>query len=221
MIGIGWSKVQWLVTAMLVGLGFGLQEIFANFISGLMLLFERPIRIGDTVTVGNVSGTVTRMRIRATTVTDWDRKELIIPNKEFITGQVINWSLSDPVLRTTVSVGIAYGSDTARAEEVLYRVAREDPSVLEDPEPRVLFTGFGASSLDFEVRVFIPNIEHFLQTKHRLHKAIDQAFREADIEIAFPQRDIHIRSVHPPVRLIQDDPGRKIAEIPPDADPAP
>jgi len=97
-IGVGWSKVQWLVAAISVGLGFGLQEIFANFVSGLMLLFERPIRIGDVVTVGGITGTVTRIRIRATTITDWDRKELVIPNKEFITGQVVNWTLSDAMV---------------------------------------------------------------------------------------------------------------------------
>jgi potassium efflux system protein len=194
-IGIGWSKVQWLVAAVSVGLGFGLQEIFANFVSGIVMLFERPIRIGDTVTVGNVSGTVTRMRIRATTITDWDRKELIIPNKEFITGQVINWSLTDQVLRIVIPVGIAYGSDTEKAEKVLYRVADKDPIVMKDPPPRVLFLGFGDSSLSFELRVYIPSIEHLLTTKHNLHKAIDAAFREAGIEIAFPQRDIHVRSI--------------------------
>lgn len=201
-VGIGWSKVQWLIAAISVGLGFGLQEIFANFVSGLMLLFERPIRIGDTVTVGNVSGTVTRIRIRATTITDWDRKELIIPNKEFITGQVINWSLSDSLLRVTVTVGIAYGSDTDKAEKLLYQVVRDEPNVLADPEPRVLFLEFGDSSLNFDVRVYIPSVDYFLQTKHRLHKAIDNAFREAGIEIAFPQRDIHVRSIRSALPIV-------------------
>lgn len=194
-IGVGWSKVQWLVAAISVGLGFGLQEIFANFVSGLMLLFERPIRIGDTVTVGEITGTVTRIRIRATTITDWDRKELVIPNKEFIAGQVVNWTLSDAMVRITIPVGIAYGSDTDLAEQLLHRVAKEEPNVLNEPEPYVLFMGFGSSSLDFELRVYVASVEHRLQTRHVLHKAIDQAFRKAGVEIAFPQHDLHIRTV--------------------------
>ncbi|UCG32253.1 MAG: mechanosensitive ion channel [Phycisphaerales bacterium] len=200
-IGVGWSKVQWLAAAVTVGLGFGLQEIFANFVSGLMLLFERPIRIGDTVTVGNVNGTVTRIRIRATTITDWDRKELVIPNKEFITGQVINWSLSDSILRATVPVGIAYGSDTDLAEELLYKVAAETENALAEPKPKVLFVGFGDNSLNFELRVFVPHVEYLLSTRHALHKAIDAEFRKAGIEIAFPQRDIHVRSIHQPLAV--------------------
>jgi potassium efflux system protein len=205
-IGVSWTKVQWLIAALSVGLGFGLQEILANFVSGVILLFERPIRIGDTVTVGDVSGTVTRIRIRATTITDWDRKELIIPNKEFITGQVINWSLSDPTLRVIVPVGIAYGSDTRKAEEILYEVARKEPMVLEDPAPRVLFLGFGDSALLFELRVYIATIDHFLLTKHVLHKAIDDAFRAAGIEISFPQRDIHIRSIRDGLKVTSNAP---------------
>ena len=124
-IGIGWSSIQWLVAAIGVGLGFGLQEIFANFISGLIILFERPIRVGDVVSVGDVSGTVSRIRTRATWITAFDRKELLVPNKEFVTGQLINWTLSDAVLRLSIPVGIAYGSDTNRAIEVLEQVAKE------------------------------------------------------------------------------------------------
>jgi len=195
-IGIGWSKVQWLAAAITVGLGFGLQEIFANLVSGLILLFERPIRIGDTVTVGDITGTVTRMRIRATTITDWNRKELVIPNKEFVVGQVVNWTLSDPILRCIIPVGIAYGSDTKLAEQVLHRVVDEEPLVLKEPRPRVHFLGFGDSSLNFEVRAFIDSIDQLLNVKHALHMAIDREFRRAGIEIAFPQRDIHVRSIH-------------------------
>lgn len=194
-VGIGWSKVQWLVAAVGLGLGFGLQEIFANFISGLILLFERPIRVGDTVTVGGINGTVTKINIRATTITDFDRKELVVPNKEFVTGQLINWSLTDSVLRLVVPVGIAYGSDTKLAEEILYQVAVDENLVLEEPPPKVVFYNFGASSLDFELRVFTKDVEALIQARHTLHMAIDDAFRKAGIEIAFPQRDIHLRSV--------------------------
>jgi potassium efflux system protein len=202
-IGIGWQKVQWLAAAVTVGLGFGLQEIFANFVSGLIILFEQPMRVGDTVTVGDISGTVTKIRIRATTITDWDRKELVVPNKEFITGRLINWSLSDTVLRIVIPVGIAYGSDTALAEKILYEVAEAAPNVLDEPRPTVLFKDFGASSLDFDLRVYIPSIDYYIPTIHALHRAIDDAFRKADIEIAFPQRDIHIRSVEVPFPIAQ------------------
>jgi len=201
-IGVGWAKVQWLVAAMTVGLGFGLQEIFANLVSGLMLLFERPIRIGDTVTVADISGTVTRIRTRATTIVGWDRKELIIPNKEFITGKVVNWTLSDSVLRLIMPVGIAYGSNTQLAREVLTRIVREHPNVLADPAPRILFMGFGESSLDFEARVYIGSIDHYLCTLDDINNAIDQEFRKAGIEIAFPQRDIHIRSNHEALPIV-------------------
>ncbi|MBN2446025.1 MAG: mechanosensitive ion channel [Phycisphaerae bacterium] len=213
-IGVGWSKVQWLVAAMTVGLGFGLQEIFANLVSGLMLLFERPIRIGDTVTVADISGTVTRIRTRATTIVGWDRKELIIPNKEFVTGNVVNWTLSDSTLRLIVPVGIAYGSSTQLARDTLLRIACQNPNVLDDPPPRVIFMGFGDSTLNFEVRIYIGTIDHYLSTLDEMNSAIDQEFRAAGIEIAFPQRDIHIRSIKDTLSLSHpdNDPSRKPRE---------
>ena len=203
-IGIGWSSIQWLVAAIGVGLGFGLQEIFANFISGLIILFERPIRVGDVVTVGDVSGTVSRIRTRATWITAFDRKELLVPNKEFVTGQLINWTLSDAVLRLSIPVGIAYGSDTSRAIQVLEQVARESRRVLRDPRPQVLFIAFGDSSLSFELRVFVRSVEQLFTTRHELHMSVDKAFREAGIEIAFPQRDLHVRSLPVGLKLPPD-----------------
>ncbi len=194
-IGIGWSKVQFLAAAITVGLGFGLQEIFANFVSGLIILFERPIRVGDTVTIGNISGKVSCIRIRATTITDWDRKELVIPNKEFVTGQVINWSLTDPTLRLRIPVGVAYGSDTALVTRLLLQAAHNHPLVLKDPEPQAFFHEFGDSALNFELRVFIPHLEHLWPVRHDLHTTIDRLFRENQIEISFPQHDLHIRSI--------------------------
>ena len=190
-IGFRWSSVQWLVAALGVGLGFGLQEIVANFICGLIVLFERPFRVGDTVTIGEVNGTVSRIRIRATTILDWDRKELIVPNKEFITGQLINWSLSDPISRFKINVGIAYGSDTELAEKLLLKVLSENPLVLKDPKPSAYFLGSGDNSLNFELRLFINNIDHRLPVQHEVHKAVDREFRKAGIVIAFPQRDVH------------------------------
>lgn len=194
-IGIGWSSIQWLVAAVGLGLGFGLQEIFANFISGLIILFERPIRVGDTVSVGEIHGKVTKIRIRATWITAFDRKELIVPNKAFVTGQLVNWTLSDQVLRLTVPVGVAYGSDTQLAIDTLLGVARECRAVLSDPRPQAFFLGFGDSSLSFELRAFVRTVDQLFLTRHALHMAIDKAFRERGIEIAFPQRDLHLRSV--------------------------
>ncbi|MCC7388339.1 MAG: mechanosensitive ion channel [Phycisphaerales bacterium] len=192
---IPWRSAQWLAAAFTFGLAFGLQEIFANFVSGLIILFEQPIRVGDTVTVGSASGSVSKIRMRATTITDWDNKELVIPNKTFITDQIVNWTLSNPVTRVVVPVGIAYGSDTELARDILLRVARDCPHTLDEPQPRALFLGFGDSSLSFELRTFIDTIDNLLATKSDLHFRIDRAFREAGIEIAFPQRDLHLRSV--------------------------
>jgi len=191
-LGVGWSKVQWLIAALSVGLGFGLQEIFANFISGIVLLIERPIRVGDIVTVDKISGRVTRIRIRATTVMDFDRRELVVPNSSFITGNLINWTLTDPVIRMRIVVGVAYGSDTAKVESLLLAEARKHSIVLDDPQPQVIFSEFGSSALTFWLHVFIPHRDLLLDVQHDLHMAIDQAFREAGIVIAFPQRDLHI-----------------------------
>jgi potassium efflux system protein len=150
-IGIGWEKVQWLIAAMTVGLGFGLQEIFANFVSGLIILFEQPIRVDDVVTIGDVTGIVAKIRIRATTIRRWDQRALVVPNKEFITGRLIHWTLSDNVLRREFVVGIAYGSDVSKAERILLEVVRANPLVLEEPKPVVIFKNFGDSNLEFEL----------------------------------------------------------------------
>ncbi len=194
-LGLQWSSVQWLVAAMSVGLGFGLQEIFGNFVSGIIILLERPVRMGDLVTVNGTTGWVTRVQLRATTITDFDRREMIVPNKKFITDDVTNWTLTDPITRLVIPVGIAYGSDTQLACQTLMEVARANTFVLADPEPMVVFTQFGASSLDLELRVFIPERQHVVEVQHDLHMEIDRLFRERKIEIAFPQQDVHIRSI--------------------------
>jgi len=207
-IGIGWAKVQWLVAAMTVGLGFGLQEIFANFISGLIILFEQPVRVDDIVTVGDVTGKVTMIKIRATTIRKWDQRELIVPNKEFITGRLVNWTLSDSTLRMIFPVGIAYGSDIRKAEKILYGIAGSDQRVLDDPKPVVVFTAFGASSLDFELRVYFSGMDKYIPLWHDINCAIDDAFRKAGVEIAFPQQDLHLRSVDPDLSNLLGGPGK-------------
>ena len=193
-IGIGWDQVQWLVAALGLGLGFGLKEIFSNFFSGLILLLERPIRVGDTVTLGSLSGAVSNINIRATTITDWDRKEIIVPNNTFITSSLINWARSDPITRVVIPVGVAYDSDPARVHEVLLAVATAHPLVVKDPAPAVLFLKFGDSALEFEVRVFVRELANRLPVTHELHHHILQALRANRIEIPFPQREVYLRS---------------------------
>jgi potassium efflux system protein len=211
-IGIKWSNIQWLVAALGVGVGFGLQEVVANFICGLIVLFERPFRIGDTVTIGDVSGTVTRIQIRATTVIDWDRKELIVPNKEFITGRLINWSLSDNIIRIRIPIGIAYGSDTALAEKLMLKAAEANPMVLSNPEPQAVFLGFGDNSLNFELRVFINGINDWIPMLHKLNQTVDHEFRQAGVTISFPQRDVHLDQIGPlEVRVVMDRSGPAVS----------
>ena len=197
-IGWNWSQIQWLVAALSVGLGFGLQEIVANFVSGLIILFERPVRVGDTVTVGQLTGTVSKLRIRATTITDWDRKEILVPNKAFITEQVVNWTLTDPITRLVLPVGISYGSDVQLAHRVMEETLTKMPLVLDDPPPKVYFTGFGESSLDFKLYVFSRQLTDRLPLTHAVHEEILGALRRNGIEIPFPQRDLHLRSVAEP-----------------------
>lgn len=196
-LGFRWSQIQWLVAALGVGIGFGLQEIVANFISGLIILFERPIRVGDVVTVGSTDGVVTRIRIRATTIRDFDGKELLVPNKEFISGHLLNWSLSDPVIRILVPVGVAYGSDVQTAMRLMLQAAQENSLILETPSPVVTFDSFGDNSLLLTLRCFIGSVDNRVAAKSGLHLAIDQKFREAEIIMAFPQRDVHLDATKP------------------------
>jgi potassium efflux system protein len=196
-IGFNWGKIQWLVAALGVGIGFGLQEIIANFISGLIILVERPIRVGDLVTVGDTSGTVTRLQIRATTVTNFDRQELLVPNKEFITGRVLNWSLSDEVIRLVIKVGVAYGSDMKRALALVKEAVETHKLVLKDPSPLITFDEFGDNSLNITARCFINSLSQRRETMSDLNLAVNQKFNEAGIVIAFPQRDVHLNTTSP------------------------
>jgi potassium efflux system protein len=193
-LGVSWDKLQWLVAALSVGLGFGLQEIFANFISGLIILFERPIRIGDTITLGNLHGTVNRIRIRATTVTDFDRKEIIIPNKTFVTDQLINWSLSDNVTRVVLTYGVAHGSDLAMVHRLLHQAAAENSRVLSDPEPQVFCVHYGPHNFSFELRIFVNDIMDRLYASDEVNCRVDELFRSAGIRVAFEQMDVWLHN---------------------------
>ncbi|MGC7840599.1 mechanosensitive channel MscK [Pseudomonas wayambapalatensis] len=191
-LGVSWDKLQWLVAALSLGLGFGMQEIFANFISGIMILFERPVRIGDTITIGNLSGTVSKIRIRATTITDFDRKDIIVPNKTFITGQLINWSLTDTVTRVTLKLGIDYGSDLDLVRELLLKGAHENPRVLKDPEPIVYFLQFGESSLDHELRMHVRDLGDRNPTLDEINRYINREFKAHDIKISVRQVEVFL-----------------------------
>jgi len=194
LLGVGWSDLQWLIAALGVGLGFGLQEIVANFVSGLIVLAERPVRIGDVVTVGSDTGTVWRIRARATTVVDFENKEVIIPNKAFITERVVNWTLSDQITRLLLPVGVAYGSDVAQVQQLILDALVAHPDVLRTPPPSVLFVAFGDSALQFEIRAFVDSFGKRLRVQHEINVAVERVLRENGVEIPFPQRDLHIRS---------------------------
>ena len=193
-LGVSWDKLQWLVAALSVGLGFGLQEIFANFVSGLIILFERPVRIGDVVTISSLSGRVSRIRIRATTITDFDRKEIIVPNKTFITSQLINWSLTDTVTRVTIKVGVAYGSDLTLVRKLMLQAATENHRVLREPQPEVYFLNFGESTLDHELRIHVRELGDRTPAIDEINRMINQLFDQHKISIAFRQVDVLLKN---------------------------
>jgi potassium efflux system protein len=193
LLGVTWDKVQWLAAALTFGLAFGLQEIVANFVSGLILLVERPVRVGDVVTIGNLMGRVTRIQIRATTITLWDRSEMIVPNKEFITTKLVNWTLSDSKRRIEIPIRIAYGTDLEQVKKILVDAAEEHPSVLDEPAPHVLLLAFGDDAVNLELR-FVVDFGQGLATKDEVQMAIDRAFRENDIEFALPKSEVRFIS---------------------------
>lgn len=193
-LGVKWEQLQWLAAGLTVGLGFGLQEIFGNFISGLILFFERPVRVGDIVTLNNLSGRVSKIKIRATVITDFDRRDIVVPNRSFITGQFVNWSLSNTITRITVKVGVAYGSDLEKTRKILLEIADQEPRVLKEPAPQVLFLSFGESTLDHELRMHVGGLSDRNPTIDAVNREIDRRFRKAGIEIAFNQIDVHFRN---------------------------
>jgi small-conductance mechanosensitive channel len=194
MAGFDLSRFAIIAGALSVGIGFGLQNVVNNFVSGLILAFERPISVGDSVQVGTMMGRVTRIGIRSSVVRTFDGSEVIVPNADFISKEVVNWTLSDVTRRQILPAGVAYGSNPHQVLELLVRVALEHPEVLDEPEPYALFIGFGASSLDFELRCWCPFADG-LRIKTELNLAIHDALREEGIEIPFPQQDLHLKTV--------------------------
>ena len=194
LIGIEWSKLQWLVAALGVGLGFGLQEIFANFISGLIILFEKPIRIGDTVTIRDLTGSITRINTRATTITDWDRKEIIVPNKAFITEQFVNWSLSDSVTRVVLTIPAPARVNSEEVTNILKQAAARCSYVLEMPAPEVFLVDLQQGIQLFELRIHAAEMGHRMPLRHELHQLILKGFEEHGIEMPFPPFQVRMET---------------------------
>ncbi|OIN13543.1 miniconductance mechanosensitive channel MscM [Oceanisphaera psychrotolerans] len=197
MLGIDWSKTQWLVAALSVGLGFGLQEIFANFVSGLIILFEKPIRIGDTVTIRELTGTVSKIKTRATTIVDWDRREIIVPNKAFITEQFVNWSLSDAITRVKLLVRVRLDADIELVQQITQEAIRECSRILDNPVPEVFLVELTDSALVYEVRVYVEDMSHRMPMTHELHNLLLTRLRRHDIRIPHQQVDIRLLGEQP------------------------
>ncbi len=198
MLGASWTKLQWLIAALGIGIGIGLQEIVANFVAGLIILFERPIRIGDTITLGDLHGEVTRIRIRSSTVTDWDNKEVIIPNKILIGEKLINWSLSNTIVRIILPYQVAHGTDPKLVHKLLQQAASEHPRIVSQPETLVLLMEYGNSALNFELRTFVAHINDRLPVRDELNARVQELFREQGVTIAYPKQELFLHSAGEP-----------------------
>jgi potassium efflux system protein len=195
--GFGLDRIAVLAGAFGLGIGFGLQNIVNNFVSGLILLFERPVRIGDKIQIDSLLGEITGIGIRSSTLRTWEGADVIVPNGSLVSGNVINWTLSDQRRRAEIQVGVAYGSDPGLVMDLLVRSARGHPDVLNNPAPEALFLGFGDSALNFSLRAWVGSFDRFVRVRSDLYQSVNSALKEAGIEIPFPQRDLHLRSVSP------------------------
>lgn len=193
-IGIDLTSLAVVLSFLSVGIGFGMQNIASNFISGLIILFERPVKPGDWVTIGNTNGAVQEVNLRSTIVKSVDNIAIIVPNSQFISQEVINWSYGDTKIQLHIPVGVAYGSDVELVTRTLLAVARQHPAVLAEPAPRVWLTEFGDSALNFELLAWLSEPYQRRQRISELNFAIEAAFRSAGIQIPFPQRDVYIKS---------------------------
>ena len=191
------SQLAFVVGALGVGIGFGLQNVVNNFVSGLILMFERPIQPGDVVEVGGVSGKVREIGMRATTLSTFEGADVVVPNGMLLNEKLVNWTLSDMDRRIDVNVGVAYGTDPARVLQLLMEVTRSTDGIASEPEPTVLFAGFGANSLDFSIRSWTNNFNDWVKIRSALTVRVYDALKNAGIEIPFPQHDLHLRSVSP------------------------
>jgi small-conductance mechanosensitive channel len=200
-LGLEVTQLTIMLSALGVGIGFGLQSVANNFVSGIILLFERPVRVGDLIQTGEQWARIKRIGLRSTTVTTFEDSDLIVPNANLVNNEVTNWTLGNRRARFDVPVGVAYGSDVALVIETLMACAKDHPRVATRPEPHVLFQGFGESSLDFVLRAWVNDVDYRLTTRSELHLEIDRRFREGKIEIAFPQRDLHLRSLDESIDL--------------------
>ena len=198
-LGFKLTNLTIIASALSVGIGFGLQTIVNNFVCGLILLFERPVKVGDIIQLGEQWATIRDIGLRATTIQTFDRSDIVVPNSDLVTNQVTNWTLADRNMRLILSVGVAYGSDVPVVLQTLEECTRENSHILKDPAPSIFFMGFGDSSLDFQLRVWIDDINYINVVRSELNQEIDCKFRERDIEIPFPQRDLHLRSAEPSV----------------------
>jgi small-conductance mechanosensitive channel len=194
-LGFDMKNITIIGGALGIGIGFGLQTIVSNFVSGLILLFERPLKVGDTIQLGDQWGRVKHLGLRATVIETFDEAEVVVPNADLISGQVTNWTLADRRVRLVVPIGVAYGSDLVLVMKTLIECAADHSLVLADPQTKVIFSTFGASSLDFELRVWIADFDDRRTVQSDLLLEIDRRFRDLEIEIPFPQRDLHVRSV--------------------------
>lgn len=190
-----------------VGIGFGLQNLASNFISGVILLLERPVKVGDRLEVNDVWGDVKRINLRTTLIETPDKISIIVPNSKLLENEVVNYSYGDPKIRLRIPVGIAYGSDCKKAADLLVQVALENDRVLNDPKPKTWFREFGDSSLNFMLLCWIPNAVNKFDITSELNHAIDAIFRENGVEIPFPQRDLHLRSAQDILRFRQEEGG--------------
>jgi len=202
-IGISLTSIAAVGAVLMVGIGFGLQNIAQNFIAGIIILIERPIKQGDIVFVGGVSGKVRDIRVRSTIIETRDDVAIIVPNSQFIAEQVINDSFSGHKIRKTLKVGVAYGSDVEKVTQILMKIANEHKEVLKDPDSKVLFMDFGNSSLDFELRFWVSELWATDAILSDIRYAIDREFRNGDITIPFPQRDLHIKTCEPQFSVAQ------------------
>ena len=200
-LGFEFTKLTIVLSALGVGIGFGLQSVVNNFVSGLILLFERPVRVGDYIEFDGKWAEIKNIGLRATIVQTFDQADVIIPNADLVTNQVINWTLSNRRVRLAIPVGVAYGSDIALVMETLRASSKDNSKVAEAPAPQVLYLNFGESALEFELRVWVLDADNWLVVSSELHQEIDRRFRRAKIEIAFPQRDLHLRSTNEPITL--------------------